>query len=137
MRRTVLLLAALLPACGGTLYQTTRAQSTAAPDDVLLCVHNALQKQGFRRTQHDTIERWYMAEKEDTEARVSGGLYRKTVNVIDARVRPDSVTGVSTIELAVHTFDEFTTTRGPDRTERKVSDRGKLELRALEQACAQ
>ncbi len=135
MRRLTALLLIALPACSGTLYNTTRANTSGAPDDVYQCVQNQLKTMGYRRMQYDAMDRWYLAEKEETGVQVSSGLYRKSWITLDTRVRPNA-DGTTGLEITAHSYQEYASARGPDRTEQPVSTKAKLDAKSLHEACA-
>ncbi len=136
MKSSVPLLACtLLASCGGTLVSTTRGSSSAAPDDVYACVQNQFKTLGYTRIQYDALERWYVAHKPDSDARVPSGLYRKTMNVIDTRVRPDA-SGATVLEITAKSYEEYANARGVDRQERQVTERAKMDAQELQRACA-
>lgn len=134
MRRVPLMLLALLAGCGSTLYSTSTAVAPAAPDDLYSCVATQLGKMGYRRMQYDTIERWFVAERVDGEGQVASGNFRRTVLVMDTKVKNDN--GTSLLTVISHTYNEFVTTRGNNREEVPASSRAKLDAQTLQQACA-
>jgi hypothetical protein len=133
-RASIILLASALSACGGSLYYTIQGSSLDSPDAVYGCVQDQLQTLKYRRTQYDTDSRWYIAEKVDSTDRVSSGLYRKTVDRLEARVRPDA-SGASTLEITVKTRQEFATAAGTTSEERPASARVKRDASAVAAAC--
>lgn len=136
MKSSVPLLACtLLAGCAGSLVSTTRGSSSAAPDDVYACVQNQFKTLGYTRIQYDALERWYVAHKPDEDARVPSGLYRKTMNVIDTRVRPDA-SGATVLEITAKSYEEYVNARGVDQQERQVTQRARLDAQALQRACA-
>ncbi len=66
---------------------------------------------------------------------MSSGTFRRTLDRIDAKVRPDA-TGATSLELKVQTFNEFGTAAGTQSDERKASARVKRDAAALAEACA-
>lgn len=133
--RVLLPLAALLAACTATLYSTVQGASTAVPDDAYTCVQNQMKTLGYRRTQYDALERWYVGQKEEVDPTVASGLYRKTVHVLDTKVRPDA-SGSTAIEITAKTFEEYSNQRGVDLQEKKASALVKRDAQTLVQACA-
>ncbi|HXG45836.1 MAG TPA: hypothetical protein VNJ71_13885 [Gemmatimonadales bacterium] len=131
-----LLVVLLFAGCARALYAAYVSTSPRAPDDVYGCVQEQLRKLRFSRTQYDTGDRWIVAQRIDSTGQVSSGLYRRTVDVIEARARPDA-SGNTTIELKVRTFDEFATTRGLTQEERPASAAAKREAQQLALACSQ
>lgn len=135
MRRFAALLLLVLPACAGRLYSATKTSTSGAPDDVYQCVQNQFKTMGYRRIQFDAMDRWFLAEKEEAGVQVSSGLYRKTWMTLDTRVRPNA-DGTTVLEITAHSYQEYASARGPDRTEQPVSSRAKLDAKALHEACA-
>lgn len=134
MKLSLPLLACLALGCAGSLVSTTQTAATAAPDDVYACVQAKLKDMGYNRSQFDATERWYVAEKPDPEVHVPSGLYRRTMMVLDTRVRPDA-SGNTVLEITARAYDEFDSARGLDKPERQVTNRAKLDAQTLQQAC--
>lgn len=135
MRRASLFLFLVgLSGCAGTLYSVAKGSATAAPDDALTCVVDQLTKLGYKRKNYDTTERWYVGQKTDPTARLSDVRFRQRVNRLDTRVRPDA-SGNSTIEIGVHTYDQFDNQQGLSETEITASTHAKLDAQAVMEAC--
>ncbi len=132
-RLLVLLLAA---GCARTLYAAYASTSPRAPDDVYRCLQDELRKLGFGRSQYDAGSRWIRAQRVDSTSQVSSGLYRRTVDLIEARARPDA-NGNTSIELKVQSFDEFATTRGFTQEERPASGAARRDAQRVGLACSQ
>jgi hypothetical protein len=136
MRGSPLILLLALTGCGSTLYSTSNTVvPAAAPDDLYACVQTQLTKMGYRRTQFDAVDRWFLAERPDAEGQVSAGNFRRTMFVQDAKVHPDA-SGGSGLTIVTHTFNEFATQRGFNREEIPASTRAKLDAQTVQQACA-
>jgi len=123
----------LATACAGALYAKYAGPAASPPDQVYTCVRTQLKTMGYERTQYDEHTGWYVAEKAERNL-VSSGLYRKTVHVLDVRVKPAGE-NQATLEITAHTYDEFANVKGADRQERKAADRVTLDAQTLGQAC--
>ncbi len=132
--RNLLALATLLAACAGTQYSTFKGASTTAPDDVYTCVQEQMKTLGYRRTQYDGLERWFVGQKETVDPTIASGMYRKTLHILDAKVRPDA-TGTTALEIIARTYDEYSNQRGLDRQERKASELVRRDAQTLMQSC--
>ena len=133
--RVLLLSVSLLAACSSAMLLTLQGSSSAAPDDVYTCVQEQFKTLGYRRMQYDALERWFVGQKEETDGGVASGQYRKTLNILDTRVRPDAA-GTTTLEITAKSLEEYSNARGIDRQERKPTNQVKLDARTLQQACA-
>lgn len=136
MRRApVPLFLAALSACGGNLYSTVRGSTLTPPDAVYQCVQGQLETLKYRRVQYDTDAHWYLAQRIDPTDRVSSGLYLKTYDRIDARVRPDA-SGATSLELVVKTVQVYSTAAGDREEEKPASKNVKQDAAAIAAACA-
>jgi hypothetical protein len=133
MRSRFVLLLALSVGCSGTLYQSYAGPANGTPDEVYACVQEQLKTLGYGRTQFDSSERWYVAQKISRETN-SSGLYRQTLDVLDTKVKSSAQSRV-TLEIAAHTYDQYANARGDDRQERAASDRVQADARTLGAAC--
>jgi hypothetical protein len=136
MRRApVLLLLAALSACGGNLNSTVRGSTLTPPSTVYECVQQQLETLGYRRMQYDTDAHWYLAQRVDPTDRVSSGLYLKTVDRIDAKVRPDA-SGATSLELGLKTVQIYSTAAGDREEEKPASSNVKRDAATIAAACA-
>jgi hypothetical protein len=85
--------------------------------------------------QYDTDAHWYLAQRIDPTDRVSSGLYLKTVDRIDAKVRPDA-SGTTSLEMVVKTIQVFSTAAGEREDEKPASSNVKRDAAAIAAACA-
>ena len=136
MNRLVCLVLLAAVGCSRTLYTTTAAQSTAAPDDALTCVHEKLKALGYDRVRHDTEARWVVYRKFDYSVKVSSGTFRRAFELLDVRVHPEA-TGTTGLEIQAHTFHQYELQRGQTDEEQSASNNVKADAAALAQACAQ
>lgn len=119
---------------GGALYQSYAGPIPSAPTAAYSCVGEALTKQEYRRTQFNPTDGWYLAEKA-RQSQNASGLYRKTVDVLDVKVKP-SADGGSALTIDAHTYEEYANARGVDRQEQKASDVVKRDAQLLARACS-
>jgi hypothetical protein len=132
---SLILLAASLAGCAGTLYSASKAPSAATPDDAYTCVQNQMKKLGYQRLRYDQSERWYVGQKVDDKASVSDVRFRKRLNRLDVRVRPDA-TGSTSLEVKAQTLDQYGDQQGVNETEQTASNQVKLDARELIEACS-
>jgi hypothetical protein len=125
-----------VPACGGTLYTLSRAQSTATPDVAFECVQAKVKDLGYERTRYDATERWYVARRIDPSVHISSGTFRRAFDVLDIRVHPDA-SGATALEIQAHTFHEYELQRGPTDEEQSASTQVRADAKTLARDCAQ
>ncbi len=135
MKLRLLPLAGLALGCAGTLVSTSHATTGGAPDDVYQCVQTQLKAMGYSRTHYDPSDRWYVAQKEDSTVRVASATFRKAMNVLDTRVRPDA-SGNTALEITVSSFEEYSNARGIDQQQRSATATARSDAARLQQACA-
>jgi hypothetical protein len=122
--------------CSRTLYSTTGAQSTAAPDVALTCVQEKLKELGYDRVRLDTETRWVVYRKYDYSVKISSGTFRRAFELIDVRVHPEA-TGTTGLEIQAHTFHQYELQRGQTDEEQSASNNVKADAATLAQACTQ
>lgn len=126
----------ILMGCSRTLYSVSSAQSTATPDVALECVQTKLKELEYERVRYDVATRWYVARRYDYSVRVSSGTYRRAIDQVDVKVRPDA-TGSTSLEITAQTYHQYELSRGQTDEEQPASARVKADAAALAQACTQ
>ncbi len=134
MRTLIVSTLLLATACSGTLYQQYAGTVPSAPDDTYACVQAQLTKLEYVRKQFNVVDRWYLAQKDRQDENASG-LYRKTSDALDVKVKP-AATGGSTLEIAAHTYQEYANARGVDQQEQPASDIVKRDAQILARSCS-
>lgn len=134
MRSLYVIVLVAATGCAGSLYQSYAGTVPLAPAEVYSCVADQLTKQEYRRTQFNPQEGWYLAEKQ-RQTQNASGLYRKTADVLDVKVKP-AASGGSDLTIAAHTYEEYANARGVDRQEQTASDIVKRDAQLLARACS-
>jgi hypothetical protein len=133
-RLTFPLAALALAGCAGTFYSTLNGSATTAPDDAYVCLENQLKTMGYQRAHYDPSQHWYQGQKVDPTARVSSIQFRRRIDRIDVRVKPET-NGSSHVDITAHTFDEYSSQQGVIQTERSASTQVKLDAQTVMEAC--
>lgn len=134
MRVLSVVLLAAVTGCSGALYQSYAGPVPSSPKETYTCVAEQLTKQEYRRTQFNPEEGWYLAEK-GRQGQNASGLYRKTLDVLDVKVKT-AAAGGSDLEITAHTYEEYANARGVDRQEQTASDIVKRDAQLLARACS-
>jgi hypothetical protein len=132
--RAVVVWSLALTACGSSLYANLKGTSPSDPDKMFNCVRNELAAKGFEQRQVDIKDRWIVTQQVDSGGRVSSGLYRRTLNRIEATVHPDQPTS-SKVEMKIQTFNEFMTARGFNQEEQSASPESQATAKAVLDKC--
>ena len=124
----------VLTACGSSLYANLKGSSPSDPDKMYNCLRTELAAKDFQQKQADVKDRWVVTQQVDSGGRVSSGLYRRTLNRIEATVHPDQATS-SKVEMKVQTYNEFMTARGFNQEEQAASPEAQATAKAVLDKC--
>ena len=113
--------AVLLAGCAGRLSAPLTATTSAGPDEAFDCVKQQLKDLGYKQSSIDLDARRINATKIDEKTRRADTQFRRILNKLGVEVAPQA-DGRTGIQVAGHTFAEYTTQRGPTEEEEKASD---------------
>jgi hypothetical protein len=136
VNRLVCLVLLAAAGCSRTLYTTTAAQSTAAPDVALTCVQEKLKELGYDRVRYDAETRWVQYRRYDYSVKISSGTFRRAIDLLDIRVNPEA-TGNTALQIEAHSYHQYELQRGQTDEERPASNKVKADVATLAQACGQ
>src|SRR4030095_947170 len=124
----------LLTACGSSLYANLKGASPSDPDKMYNCLRTELAAKDFQQKQADVKDRWIVTQQVDSGGRGSSGLYRRTLNQVEATVHPDQGSS-SKVEMKIQTFNEFMTARGFNQEEQTASPEARATAKAVLDKC--